>query len=234
MSDFRPAQPHGPLTEVFPDVFVVCGSFRVAPGIGITRNMIVLRQGGELVLVNAVRLTPEGEAELERLGRVTHLVRIGAFHDADDPYVVDRFRPTFWALPGTKHKGTLRADRDLAAGTDGPVSDATVFVFERGKQPEAAILVGREGGILVTADSYQNWSSFDGCSALGKVMMRVMGFGPMHIGGPWVNALGRDVRADFDRLREMPFRHLVPGHGTPLRDTAKEGLATAMKKRFPE
>src|SRR5688572_6827527 len=90
MPDFLPAMPHGPITEVFPDVFVVEGGFQFAPGVRITRNMTVVRQGDELTIINSVRLTPDGEAELEKLGRVKHVVRIGAFHGADDPYYVDR------------------------------------------------------------------------------------------------------------------------------------------------
>ena len=57
MPPFPPALPHGALTEVFQNVFVVTGSFRFGPGLNITRNMTVVREGGELTIVNSVRLT---------------------------------------------------------------------------------------------------------------------------------------------------------------------------------
>ncbi|MBI2896410.1 MAG: hypothetical protein HYY06_22825 [Deltaproteobacteria bacterium] len=231
MSTFAPPMPHGPITEVYPDVFMVTGGFRFAPGLRITRNMTIVRQGSELVLVNSVRLTPEGETRLAELGKVKHLVRIGAFHDLDDPYYEDRFAPTLWAPPRTRHNGGLKTDQELRPGSS-PISGSAIFAFERGKQPEAAILLEREGGILVTCDSYQNWTTFDGCSLLGRLMMRVMGFGPTLIGGPWTKYMGQDVKADFDRLLELPFRHLLPAHGTPLGDRAKEGLRTAIANRF--
>ena len=75
---------HGPFEAIFPDLFRVEGQFELLRGVRIGRNMIVVREGSDLTLINAVRLTPEGEAELEALGTVRHLVKIGAFHDADD------------------------------------------------------------------------------------------------------------------------------------------------------
>lgn len=231
MADFLPAQAHGAIKEVFPDVFTVQGSFRFAPGLSITRNMTIVRQGGELTLVNSVRLSPEGERELEQLGKVTHLVRIGAFHGADDPWMKHRFAPKLWAPARMRHVGGLTTEEELGEGKS-PLGGSRVFTFTAGKLPEAAILLERDGGILLTCDSYQNWTTFDGCSPLGKVMMRVMGFGPTLIGGPWTKAMGPNVRKDFDRLVDLPFEHVMPGHGTPLRDVAKPGLHKAIAKRF--
>lgn len=231
MSDFpAPLAPHGPITEVFPDVFFVTGGFNFGAALSITRNMTIVRQGSELVLVNSVRLSPEREAELDQLGKVTHLARIGAFHGIDDPYYMDRYAPTTWAAPGSK-VGGKPATRELTASSS-PILASTVFTFEHGKQREIALLLEREGGILLTCDSYQHWTTFAGCSLFAKVMMPVMGFGPTVIGGPWVKAMGPEIREDFERLRAVEFRHLVPGHGTVLRDEAKAGLKTAMAKRF--
>lgn len=232
MADFPPAfPPFGTPTEVFPDVFFVSGGFRFGPGLSIGRNMTIIRQGEELTLVNSVRLSPDGEAALCRLGNVKHLLRIGRFHGLDDPYYMDRFSPTLWAPPTLRHQPPLQTHRELTAASC-PIAGAKVFAFEKGKEPEVAILLERDGGILITCDCYQNWTTFDDCSFLGSLLTRAMGFGPTHIGGPWVKAMGPGVRADFDRLLDAPFRHLLPGHGTVLRDRAKEGLQTAIARRF--
>ena len=231
MTDFPPARPHGPITEVFPDVFFVTGRFQMGPGMGITRNMTVVRRGGELALVNAIRLTPEAEAELEKLGKVTHLVRIGGYHGSDDPYLVDRFRPTLWGPPRLRHAEGLPAGEELRPGST-PVSGSTPFVFEKAKRPEAALLIEQDGGVLITCDSYQNWTTFAGCSLLAKVVMPLMGFRRAIIGGPWAKSHGPEIRKDFERLVELPFRHLLPGHGTVLRDEAKPQLGIAMSDRF--
>ncbi len=231
MTDFPAAMPHGSISEAFPDVFTVTGTFRFGPGVSITRNMTIVRSGGELTLMNSVRLSPEGEAELEKLGKVTHLCRIGSFHGADDPYYKDRFGVKLWAPPGIKQPGDLKADEELKPG-NAPLSDLEVFAYEKAKQPEVALNYKKHGGILVTCDSYQNWTTFDGCSFIGKLMMKAMGFGPTLIGGPWTKAVGSHVKADFDRLLEADFSHLAPAHGTVLKDAAKDGLKTAYAHRF--
>ncbi len=229
MPEFRPAEKHGPITEIFPDVFMVTGGMRMAPGLSITRNMFVVRQGDELVLVSSMRLSPEGEAELDKLGKVKHVVRIGGNHGVDDAYVLDRYAATFWSVASTP--GVPKTDQTLAPGSS-PISDGDVFVFEQAKRSEAMILLGREGGILLTADAYQHWTSVDGCSLMARMMLPLMGFGPTIIGGPWLKQQGLGVRRDFERLAERDFKHLMPGHGSVLKDVAKEGLATAMSKRF--
>jgi hypothetical protein len=225
------AMPHGVIGEVFPHVFFVTGGFRFGPGLSISRNMTVVRSGGELTVINSVRLDADAERELEKLGKVAHVIRLGFFHGKDDRYYVERFGAKLWGPPRMPHPPGIAAE-ELRTDTS-PIEGSQIFCFERGFEPEAALLLDREGGVLVTCDSYQNWTTFDGCSFLGGIMMRAMGFGPTHIGSPWAKRMGPDVRGDFDRLRELPFRHLVPAHGTVLKDEARPGLDAAIAKRFP-
>lgn len=228
MADHPPAMPHGPIREVFPDVFVVTGGFRMGPGVTIPRNMTIVRQGTELTLINSVRLTPEGEAELEALGTPKHLVRIGAGHGADDPYYVQRRGLTLWAPPKMRHRGGLRAE-ELTEGSS-PIAKSRVFTFVGGIAPEGALLL--DGGVLVTCDSFQHWETFDGCSFLGKVSAKALGFGPAVIGTIWAKRMGPGIREDFERLRELPFSHVISGHGEVLRDRAREELERAITKRY--
>jgi hypothetical protein len=227
MPDFPPADSHGSIAEVFPDVFFVTGRFKFAPVLAITRNMTIVRQKDELVVINSVRLDDEGEKELEKLGKVKHVLRTGFFHGTDDPYFKHRFGATMWAAPKTG-EGYEALDTK-----NSPLEAAQIFAFENGKKPEVAVLLEKEGGILAACDSYQNWTTFEGCSFFGSLMMRVMGFGPTLVGGPWTKAMGQNVKADFERLTEVPFKHLVPAHGTVIKDAAKEGLHTAIAHRFP-
>jgi len=223
--------PHGPIVELLPDLFMVTGRFRMKPGATITRNMAIVRHGGELTLVNSVRLDPQGEAALEALGTVRHLVRLGAMHGADDPYLVDRFGPVLWAPPGTRHRAGLQTDQELAPGSS-PVPGSTVFLFEHGKLPEAALILDMAGGVLLSCDSYQNWTSFKDCSAAVRLTAPAMGFGPAVIGGPWARAMGSEIACDFETLVTLPFAHLLPAHGSFLRDTARADLRGAIHKRF--
>lgn len=233
MTSFAPALPHGPIQELFPDVFVVTGSIRMGPGVSIPRNMIVVREGRALTLLNSVRLDEAGERALEALGEVRHLVKLGFFHTRDDAYVRDRFQPTYWA-PAPKDAKTER----LVEGSPGPLARGEVFVFARATKGEAALLLAQsEGGLLVTCDSVQNWADTRGCSLMGGLVCRAMGFlQPAKIGPIWLKQMtdGRlgEMRPDFDRLLARDFRHLIAGHGTLLRDDAKAALARSCEKTF--
>jgi hypothetical protein len=101
-----PLLPHGPIEEVFPDVFLVRGSFAPSRGIRFDRNMTIVRKGGELVVLNSVRLSDDGEAQLAKLGKLKHVVRLGAFHGADDGYFVERC-----ALPTRRSRASCSTSR---------------------------------------------------------------------------------------------------------------------------
>lgn len=87
------ALPHEPIEELFPDIFLVHGSARIAPGMRMNRNMLILRNGNELSLINPVRLFPAEEARLQKL---KHVIRLGYYHGVDDRYYVDSYGAEFW------------------------------------------------------------------------------------------------------------------------------------------
>ena len=113
MTNYAPVMPHGSIEEIANDVFWVQGSIQFAPGMRLTRNMAIVRSGEELTVVSPVRLSPTGEAELERLGKVRHVVKIGFFHGVDDAYYLERFGATYWALPDGARSQDPRPDEEL-------------------------------------------------------------------------------------------------------------------------
>jgi hypothetical protein len=231
---FPPALPHAPIREIFPDVFVVRGSIGMAPLVTIPRNMMVLREAGALTLVNSVRLTAEGEAELSKLGEVKQLVKLGHFHTRDDPYYLARFRPIYWTPSPSAAPATDA--RALENGGARPLERARPFRFDRAKHGEAALVVEQPGGnLLITCDSVQNWESTEGCSFVGGLATRFMGLlAPAKLGPIWVKEMtGGDAGRlwpDFERLLQQDFAHLVAGHGTVLRDRARDLLARSCEK----
>lgn len=64
---FPIALPHGPIAPVVEGVYVVRGSFRMGLGLVISRTMSVVKNPDGLVILNAIRLSEAGEAELDRL-----------------------------------------------------------------------------------------------------------------------------------------------------------------------
>lgn len=235
--DFPRAEPHGRLEEVFRDVFVVRGSFTMMPLMSIARNMTIVRDGRELTVINSVRLSADGEKQLAALGDVKHVVRLGMGHGVDDPYYVARYKALLWAAPGTKHQRGITASRELAEGGGAPALWARAFVFKDGSDAEAALVLERDGGILVTCDCLQNHVDFQGSSAMARMALGMMGFrGPARIGPPWRKRMergGRSLAQDFRRIADLPFRHLLSAHGVPLHERAKEAVRATVEQAFP-
>ncbi len=236
MSEFTPVMPHGDISPVFDDVFFVTGTTRpkfMDLDWQFSRNMTIVRESGNLTLINSVRLDDAGLAALDALGRVVNVVRLGAFHGIDDRFYVDRYAPRLWALPGMTHDGGLATDAELIVGGPMPVADASLFVFATSTQPEGILRLDRAGGILVSCDSLQNWSEADEFFDAGSAarMDEAGFFHPANIGPGWRQACSPEA-ADFVRLKELSFRHLLSAHGIPLIDTAHADLSATFAKVF--
>jgi hypothetical protein len=240
MTSFPPALPHSDFREIFPDVFFVTGSIAM-PGpvpVRFSRNMVVVRQGERLVLVNSMRLTDAGLRALDALGRVTDVLRLAGFHGADDAFYKDHYGAKVSAIAGQRYqrgfdgKGAdyFTADAALAASSELPIEGAKLFVFES-RPPEALLLLPAEGGILVSGDSLQNWATTDDhFNWLAKRMMKWMGFiKPHNVGPAWVKQ-AKPVKADWPRVLELPFEHLLPAHGAPVIGGAKAAYRPAIER----
>ncbi len=237
MVTFPDALPHGAIEEPFPDIFFVTGqmlaSFEEFPDVewSFNRNMIVVRDGAELTLVNSVRLSPQGLAELEALGTVSNLVRIGALHDRDDPFFVDRYGPTFWTMPGIEPEG-VDVDRRLTQD-ELPLAGCTLFSFETTKLPEGVLVLDRAGGVAIACDALQNWSQPDEYfTPETTALMTELGFFQTANFGPLFMLRAAPDAEDYRRLLELPFRHALCGHGEPLRDRANEAYTETFHRAF--
>lgn len=236
MDTLPPADAHGALQEVFPDVFFVTGAMRtVLMGAHwhFSRNMTVVRDGDALTLINTVRLDDAGLAQLDALGKVKHVVKIDSFHGRDDAFYKARYGATFWALPGMQHEHGLVADKLLVPGGEMPFAGCSVFQFATTKMPECILRIDREGGILVACDSLQNWLAADEFfSDESSKMMAGMGFfTPANLGPVFLQA-NEPKGEDYTRLAALPFQHALCAHGVPLRDTAKEAYTATFKRVF--
>ncbi|MDJ0927365.1 MAG: hypothetical protein QNJ73_06885, partial [Gammaproteobacteria bacterium] len=176
LGQFPAPYPHESLRELGPDVFFLAGCMRMAPLMRISRNMTVVRQDGELVVFNAVRMSPAAEAELNQLGRVTHVVRLGSFHGLDDAYYVARYGAQFWCQRESTHYPEPAVNHELSEGGALPLPDAELFVFRETKRPECALLLKHGAGLLITCDSVQHYGDFGRHSLPAKLVMRTAGF----------------------------------------------------------
>jgi hypothetical protein len=236
MDMFPPALPHGALEEIFPDVFLVTGAMKTVlmdTNWQFDRNMTVVREGDALTLINTVRLDEAGLADLERLGQVRNVVRIGALHGRDDAFYKARYGASFWTLPGLPHEHGLQPDRELIQGGEMPFAGCSLFDFRTTKLPECILHVDRAGGILIACDALQNWlQPSEHFSPESGAMMTDMGFfQPANFGPLWMQVSAPQA-ADFERLNELSYRHALCGHGAPLRDTAREDYAARARAVF--
>ena len=233
-SDFPAATPADPLTEIFPDVFLLRGSVRVGPGMRMGRNMVVLRTGDALTLLNPVRIDP---GQLNELGKVLHLIRLGDFHGLDDAFYRQEFPDAqFWCQPGQATYPESAPEHWLDGDTALPVPAAQLFIFQTALFPEAAVFL-QEHQLLITTDSVHVHSDWRHTSVVTRWVLRTMGFrAGLVIGPPWLKRVtppGESLAEDFRQLLELDFQHLVGAHGALLRDDAKSRLRQAVAKKFP-
>jgi hypothetical protein len=234
--NFEAVQPQDPLVEVLPNLYLLRGSIKLVPGISISRNMVVLREGEELTLISSVRMTPENEDRLEELGRVTNLVRISG-HGVDDAYTVSRFGAKFWCLSGNENAYERPTPDGVFDGTEElPFLNADLHKFQGINASEVALVWRNNDGVLITSDALQHYGDWRYFNAPSRFIHPLMGFSRGMIVGPMWHRLftvDEDVlQHNFESLVERDFRHMIGLHGTLCRDVAKDRIRAAMVREF--
>ena len=237
MTTYAPAQPHGPIQALTERLYVVRGAMRMNPVLRISRNMVIIRHGDDLTLVNPIRLNAHGENALRDLGVVKRILRLGAFHGIDDPWYKHRFEGVeLWGQPGGAAYPEPPVDHSLEAGTALPFPDADLFCFNGTTQPEAALLIHDSPGILVTCDAVQHYGDYTHNNFMARLAMPFIGFPKTTVLGPfWLKMMtpaGGSLRGEFHRLLELEFDALIAAHGTYLPAGAKTGVRRAVGKAF--
>ena len=234
--EFPPAYPHEPIERIGDDVFMVRGCIAMNRLLTLSRNMAVVRAGGELTLINPIRLSDEGLRDLDALGPVRHIVRLGSFHGSDDPFYMARYAPVFWSQRGGKRYPAPPVERELREGGDLPFADARLICFSAARHPEAALVLSRGAGVLLTCDALQHYGDYSHNNLPARLLMPALGFTRTTLIGPlWLKAAtprGGTLRADFERLLAAPFDALLAAHGTFLPTGALEAVARAVAKTF--
>ncbi len=234
---------HSDIQELFPDIFFVTGSIGVKMPLlmKFSRNMVIIRENEELTLINSVRLGEEGLKKLEQLGEIKNIIRLAAFHGVDDPFYQERFKATVWSVNAPYVRGFdyppkeqdiyFHPDIVLDPETKLPVSDAQYVQLQSSKPAEGLLVLKRSDGIIVSGDCLQNWEKTDPYfNVLGKTMMKMMGFiKPCNIGPGWLKVAKPDG-SEIGRILDLEFQHVLPAHGQPVIDNAKERYRPVITK----
>ena len=238
-----PALEHGEIVRVFNDVYTVTGGLRFKRGfftIKGERNMVIVREAGELTLINTVRLSESGLKQLEALGKVKNVIRVGSFHGMDDPFYKEHYGAHVWSV-NAPYNATLNpvpgpddvyfeADTWLSPGDALPISDADFIEISSSTPKESVVLLRREGGIVIPADCFQNIDPDRPGPLLVKFMMRRGGFLRRHNIGPgWYRAAQPDI-TEIAAILDRKFEHVLPSHGDPVVGNA----ATQYRPRVEE
>lgn len=235
--------PHGEIEQIFNDIYMVTGTVAMKMGLTMrfSRNMTIIRQDESLVLVNSVRLSEQGLARLDKMGKVTDVIRLAAFHGMDDPFYQSRYQARVWSVDAPYVKGFtmdpapqqeyFKPDRILKSGEETPIEDAQVFEFSDARPKELNLLLPIENGTLISGDSLQNWTQPDEYFNLtASLLMRLMGFfKPCNIGPGWTKSAKPSAR-DFDRLLQWEFDSVLPSHGAPVIGNAQQQFLPAIRK----
>src|SRR5262249_1911372 len=149
-----------PLREVFPDVWLAASVNRMTIPLKLTitfsRNMVAVRSPGGWVLLNPVRLSERGGAELLAKAPIRHAVRLGTFHGRADRYYVDKFGVEFWGVPGEQTYADPTFSRELTEDGPFPIPGARVVIFRHARRAECVVNLPQHG-LLVTCDSVQRY-----------------------------------------------------------------------------
>jgi len=236
MNKTQPIYPHGGLEAIAEGVYVVRGSIKLNPLVRITRNMVVVQGEGGVTLIHAVRVNEETEQAICALGDIKYVLRLGAMHGVDDPYYVERFGAKFCCAPGGTAYPGPDIDVPLKEMLDLAITDAELFEFSGSKQPEAALLVRRGSGLLITCDAIQHYGDFSYNNTLAKLLMPFLGFKKTTLIGPiWLKAMTPEdasLQEEFERLVELPFDSLIAAHGTHLVSGAKDSVRAAIGRAY--
>ena len=234
-----PAGPHGELREFLDGIWFVKGSLKmpIPMPMKMSRGMTVIRDSadGTLTVVNSMRLSEEGHAELDALGKVSRILRIGGFHGRDDGYYRERYGATLYAVRGmTYRRGMkpaegptyLEPDVILDATSPLPIPNARLKIFESSSPVEALLVLERDGGVLVSGDALQNTPEPDEyCNWVAKIAMKKLGFfKPFAVGAGWLE-FAKPSAEDVRSVLDLEFEHVFPTHGDPVIGGAKAKYA---------
>lgn len=230
--------PHDPIEEIAQDVFMVRGSLKMNALLRISRNMAVIRHGSELTLVNPIRLHTAEEEKLQTLGTIKHVMRLGPMHGVDDPYYVNTFQAAFWCQPG----GSIYTQPTIGVEMqpDGPLPfpDAELFCFSGTVQPEAALVLQRGNGLLLTCDALQHYGDYKHNNLPARLVLPLLGFPKTTLVGPvWLKRMTpaeASLKREFERLLTQDFDALLSAHGSFLAHGAKAAGRAAIERAFPD
>lgn len=198
--------------------------------------MAIIRHNGEFTFVDPIRLSPDEEKHLDALGTVKQIIRLEPMHSVDDAYYTKRYPASLWA-PGPAHlQPEPKPPVWVDASTPLPFPDAEPFCFEGMKQHEAALLLKRGPGLLITCDAIQNYGDYRHNNIPARIILPFISFPKttlvVPIGVKLMTPEGGNLEGEFRRLFQLDFDQLLSAHDSFRASGAHAACERAVNKKF--
>jgi len=221
----------GALTPFAEGVWIDAAPVRIL-GMPLTATMTVLRLAdGSLLLYSPIALTPERRAAVEALGPVAHLYAPNLFHHLRIGEWAAAFPAARLHAPAglAEKRPDLRIDRVHGTAPEPAFAGILDEVNIEGFRLRESVLMYRPARTLVVADLVHNIGRPE--HAWTRLYTRAMGFYDRVALSRMIRWTAFSDRAaarrSLDTLLALPFDRLVPGHGEPVVEGAREVLAAA-------
>lgn len=223
--------PHQVITENFENIYSLMGSMQLFGMFKYSRNMVILKDGEKLCLVNPVRLNENEESKLLKLGRIHSVLKLGRLHSVDLPYYMDKFSPKLWASSKDSFvkKHHYKIDLDLEKVDSLPFLNVNIYSFKTSTENEAVAYLPQDGGILLACDAFVNMKKVDPMAnwlvrTLSKLLPE-----PTYIGPNWFKVM-KPEKSDFLEVLNFQFDKMIPAHGPILAGRADEKIKNYIQR----
>jgi hypothetical protein len=93
MKNYFKQLPHQKIQKNYENIYSLMGSMKLFGVFKYSRNMVILKDGDNLCIVNPVRLNEGEKKKLLELGKIHSILKLGRLHSVDLPYYMDKFSP---------------------------------------------------------------------------------------------------------------------------------------------
>jgi len=225
MKNYFKQLPHQKIQKNYENIYSLIGSMQLFGIFKYSRNMVILKDGDKLCLVNPVRLNQKEEKKLLEMGKIYSILKLGRLHSVDVPYYMDQFSPKLWASSRDSFlkQYDYGIDIDLEKATSIPFLDIQIYNLKTSKENEAVAYLPQDNGVLLACDALVNMKKIDPMAnwlvrTLSKILPE-----PTYIGPNWFKVM-KPKKIDFDNILKFEFENMIPAHGEILSNKASQKI----------
>ncbi len=222
--------PHSDLQEVLPNIFVVTGSMKIFGLFQYSRTMTILRDGEVLALVNPVRVNDRVLNEIQKMGKIKHLLKIGQLHNVDVPFYMDKFSPDLWVNKDDPSIGDYQPKAYFDDYNEIPILNCKVKTIVDSKIKESFLVTPANGGCLHSCDAFVNMGVDSNHNWLTAKLSKFLP-DPTYIGPNWIK-MAKPPEASMKAVLNYDFENFIPAHGQPILGGAKDKIASYLNDYF--